>query len=1183
MKEKILSLAKGQFTYETPELVLEPRRLEMHVMAGGKYTAAVRVSNARGTKVKGFGVAEEQEIEFLPVFDAAKSEMEITVDASNIPAGEHLQGNLYLVTDCGETVLPYDIVVEAPKLKDEKGDITDYQMLLERIKEDVENGMNLFYSEEFREQFLYRDQAGELLYQHLTAKNTRLQGMEEFLVAMGKKKAMSFYVTHPKGGRTEPVEYEMEGKDIRDSVKIRIRTWGNTAIRVSSTADFIRPELHLLWPEEFEKDMVVFDYTLLADRVQNGAREGVLIFESPYERQEIRIRARQMEGAKERKVGRAKQAVFATLYRMYLAYREGRVSKEELQNLIWNNRRIILKIEHTYQLPIRGFIPAMLRDSQGMLAFYQEAEKIEIPKEGAPLAEVENYILIQYAKFLYSKREEDRENIDRMLQAYAELGYSSLLLFYLKLHTDPSYQMVPKKLQDIREQIENGINSPLLYSELVRLYIEEPTRISELDSATVAVINYGLKEDLITKDMSLVISFLAERSARFRPTVLRMMIGIYEKFHTEDMLRAICSLLIRNEQQGSRYFPWFEEGVKAHLRITDLFEYYMYSMDRDNCTALPQAVLSYFQYENHLNASCKAFLFAYIIRHKEELSEYFEAYEPVIREFAHAQLSCHRISADMGTIYEAVFGADQITDTVAEDLPHVMFTELLTCRHPEIEGVMVVHVEAKEENYYPIVAGTAKIMIYTPNYQLYFVDREGHYYCGSVEYELQKLLHMDEYAGLCYQNGATYVPLLISLAVQAWRRARLMPWQAELLYEVSGMDILRDYAKGKFLLCLYDYYKKEKDVTGILNVLDEWQIDLIKKERLSEIASDCVYYGMYDRAEEMFLKQGVRGCDKKALSMLISEKIQERKDDFSPVLVKWSIYLFREHYYEWAPMYYLLKYFMGETKTLTSIYHKCEELSQGAAIEDGCKERVLGQVLFTGADVSSYESLFLDYYESGTNRVLVKAFLAQMAYSYVVGRVELSEPILVKIEKEAYYEKSKVMSLAALRYYSGRKIFDKKQKDFIELELENFAGEGLILDFMKQFIGKVAVPFEIENLVVVQHYSGTDKGVFLFFQNGEDERSEGQPMKRVFDGIYTKELLLFADEEKRAYVYEEEDDRRFGEVILRPPVQEGGTDGFYTMLNKMIESAGDSQSYSELRREYLRRYQLADKLFTAQK
>lgn len=1183
MKEKVLSLAKGQFTYETPALVLEPESLEMCVMTGDKRTAVIKVSNVRGTKVKGFGAVEEQGIEFLPVFDAVKSEMELTIDASNIPAGERLQGKLYLVTDCGEAALPYDIQVEAPGLSDEKGDITDYSMLMKRIKEDVEDGMNLFYSGEFREQFLYRDQAGELLYQHLTSKNTRLQGMEEFFVAMGKKKAMSFYVTHQKGGRTEPVEYEIEGKDIRDFVKIRIRTWGNTAIRVSASADFIRPELHLLWPEEFEKDMVIFDYTILADKVQNGAREGVLIFESPYDRQEICIRARQMEGAKERKVGRAKQAVFATLYRMYLAYQEGRVSKEELQNLIWNNRRIILKIENTYQLPVRGFIPAMLRDSQGMLAFYQEAERIEIPKEGASLVDVENYILIQYAKFVYSKREEDRENIDHMLRAYAELGYSSLLLFYLKLHTDSSYQMVSKKWQDIREQINNGSNSPLLYSELLRLYREEPTLIKELDSSTVATINYGLKEDLITKDMSLVISFLAERSARFRPTVFRMMVGIYEKFHTEDMLRAICSLLIRNEQQGARYFPWFEEGVKAHLRITDLFEYYMYAMDRDNGIVLPQAVLSYFQYENHLNASCKAFLFAYIIRHKEEIPEYYEAYEPVIREFAHAQLTCHRISADMGVIYEAVFGPEQITDTVAEDLPHVMFTELLTCCHPEIEGVMVVHVEAKEENYYPIVAGTAKIQIYTPNYQLYFVDREGRYYSGSIEYELQKLLHMSEYAGLCYQNGSRFAPLLISLAVQAWRSARLLPWQAELLYEVSRMELLRDYAKGKFMLCLYDYYKNEKDVTGILNILDEWQIDLIKRERLPEIASDCVYYGMYDKAEKIFLKHGVRGCDKKALSMLISDKIQERKDAFSPILVKWSIYLFRERYYEWAPMYYLLKYFMGETKTLTSIYHKCEELSSGVVIEDGCKERVLGQVLFTGADVSAYESLFLDYYENGTNRVLVKAFLAQMAYAYVVGRAELSEPVLVKIEKEAYFEKSRIMSLAVLRYYSGRKIFDKKQRDFIELELENFAGEGLILEFMKQFIGKVAVPFEIENLVVVQHYSGTDKGVFLFFQDDKGGRSEGQPMKRVFDGIYTKELLLFADEEKRAYIYEEENDLRFDEIVLRPPMPGSAADGFYMMLNRMIESAGDPESYSKLRREYLRKYQLADKLFTAQK
>ena len=125
----------------------------------------------------------------------------------------------------------------------------------------------------------------------------------------------------------------------------------------------------------------------------------------------------------------------------------------------------------------------------------------------------------------------------------------------------------------------------------------------------------------------------------------------------------------------------------------------------------------------------------------------------------------------------------------------------------------------------------------------------------------------------------------------------------------------------------------------------------------------------------------------------------------------------------------------------------------------------------------------------------------------------MSEELFVLIEKEARYEKDLVMVLAALRYYREQKTFTGKLKEFVELSLEKCAGEGLILAFMKDYINKVNVPHEIENTVLVQYYSGTDRDVFLCEQKPDGEM-ERQPMKQVFPGVFTRELLLFGDEEK---------------------------------------------------------------------
>ena len=80
MREKILSLAKGNFIYETPELVLSTERLEFQVTAGTHGSASFVLTNAHGTKVKGFGAVEDVCVDFLPFFDEKDNELTIEVD-----------------------------------------------------------------------------------------------------------------------------------------------------------------------------------------------------------------------------------------------------------------------------------------------------------------------------------------------------------------------------------------------------------------------------------------------------------------------------------------------------------------------------------------------------------------------------------------------------------------------------------------------------------------------------------------------------------------------------------------------------------------------------------------------------------------------------------------------------------------------------------------------------------------------------------------------------------------------------------------------------------------------------------------------------------------------------------------------------------------------------------------------
>jgi len=1182
MKEKVLALAKGNFTYDTPKLILEPRKIEFDVVAGERKTESFVVKNERGSVMKGFASVEEVELSILSVFYAENNELKFEVNAEELVPGEVLNGSIHVVTDCGEEKLPYEIHIVSPVLTDEKGEINDYYTLQERIKENPENGAALFHNPNFEEIFLYRDEPGKILYRHLVEKNTRVQGMEEFLVAMGKKEPIRIQLFHEASGQSKEITYKVQGQDIADILTVQVNTWGNSKIKVSSTVDFIEPQLHELWTDEFVGNKYSLSFVIRADFVKNGRHSGKLILETAYEKKEIIISVHNNMGEKDRMVNRIRKETFASLYRAYLSYHSGNMDRAEFGEILRKNQTILERISDVYKLSVKGYAAVILQDDAAMLELYRETENMLRPQLDADIRQIENYILIEYIKFLYSKKQEDRINVRRFLEAYMDSGNQSLLLYWIWLHVDDRYTSLRLKAEDIRTLIEQGYNSPLLYSELAKCYCEEPTLIHSLDSITLATIRYGLRNNIVTEQIAIVVSFLAERVPRFYPVIFGILEKLYDRFELEDTLRGICGLLIRSAKRDNKYFKWFAKGVEKHLRMTDLYEYYMYSMDTGSTFRLPDSVISYFQFENHLNEQCKAFLYSYIVKKRHEQPEMFNSYETPIREFALQQLERRKINEDISVIYEGLFTAEEIQDEVAKNLPYVMFSHVLTCYSEQMESVVVVHSELKEEVSYPLYNGKTMIQIFTPNVQLFFVDSRGNYYAGTIEYDLKKMSGLDVYAGACYENGAEHVGLKVHLAMQAMRGARIDESQAALLHGVAKSGYLRSYTTGRILLRLYDYYKEQKETAFLLDVLDQVSPKWIKRERLGEVAADCVYYGMYEKAEKMLMRYGIQGCDKKALSMLLQERIQEKKGEFSPVLVKWAGYLYREHYFEQRNLHYLLQYYMGCTDTLTSIYKKCAQIPE-ILIDDGSKERLLGQVLFVGASPVPYEELFEEYYDYGENRVLVKAFLSVYAYEYLVGRIELSENIFVKIEKEALYEKEDVMVLATLKYYSKENSFAKKQQEFVELNLERYAEDGIILTFMKDFVGKVSVPYEIENAILLQHESNTDKGVYVYVSVGEG-KYEAEPMRNAFPGIFTKELMLFAGEEKSCYIYEEETGLRTEEKTYSRPADISSEPGFFQMVNEMVNAKeqGDLEQYEKLRRQHEKMRGVAAKLFEVQ-
>ena len=157
---------------------------------------------------------------------------------------------------------------------------------------------------------------------------------------------------------------------------------------------------------------------------------------------------------------------------------------------------------------------------------------------------------------------------------------------------------------------------------------------------------------------------------------------------------------------------------------------------------------------------------------------------------------------------------------------------------------------------------------------------------------------------------------------------------------------------------------------------------------------------------------------------------------------------------------------MGDTKKLLDFYKAAEK--NGVEIRDGALERLLGQALFTGADLLAFEDPFEEYYEYGANRTLVKAFLSEISYEYLTGRLELTVEWKNRIAKEGLATQNPVLVLAILKYFSAQETLSANECEWTRFQLAECAAKGKYLAFMKDFKGKMEVPFEIENAQMLE-------------------------------------------------------------------------------------------------------------------
>lgn len=259
-------------------------------------------------------------------------------------------------------------------------------------------------------------------------------------------------------------------------------------------------------------------------------------------------------------------------------------------------------------------------------------------------------------------------------------------------------------------------------------------------------------------------------------------------------------------------------------------------------------------------------------------------------------------------------------------------------------------------------------------------------------------------------------------------------------------------------------------------------------------------------------------------------------------------------------------------------------------------ERILVQLLFTGANVMEYTPLFSRYLMEGGRSDLEAAILHRCCGLYLMEGVKMEAVILQDVARAASRGEtlSDMCRLACLEYYSHARDERNERTDAV---LQNF-GEQLIrrdmkLPLFQEYVDILEGAESMMDKTMVVYKGSPGRPVKIHYRilqaapgsgTVPEEPMRAFDMQHMYAGIYTAAFVLFGGESLEYYITDasSENDQRLDAGELR--MGEGGMipkESRYALLNDISVGwlAGRKGEAQEQLEQYLHTEWMADGLF----
>ncbi|MBR3770555.1 MAG: hypothetical protein IKL06_08480 [Lachnospiraceae bacterium] len=1177
MHKKIKQLAYATFDDSEQDLSFSVERVELELIEGRDGTGEFIVSGTNGEKLRGVVYTTNPRMECMtPSFEGEEVHVRYQFHSEGLVEGDVRKGEFVIVCEQGEYNLSFVVSISKIYADTSIGKIKSLTDFVRLARESFTEAYQVFYSSNFP---CLREMGEKecMLYEAIRKEAPTMQALEAYLVEIGRKPAVNVYLEQENGIFTGVTS------DRKEQLELKKDNWGYLNCEVTTDADFIRLSKTSLTTEDFLGSTCFYEYYIDAKALHAGRNYGRICFVFSETTLTCEVCADGMvEGTVSNVIKHRQYLGYRTkLMQYYMDYRT-----KKIVTGVWARNSIEL-LDHLLDEEPENDLYRLMK-AQAFLVNKQKQEAswiLEAYKRSCIDRTTPEW---GYYLYLCTLMEREESYVNRLAAQIEELFQmnpdSSLLCWILLFMREDYYKNSSHRLKAIEAWVEKGCDSPFFYLEAFYLYWQDPYLLTKLGSFEIKVLNWACKQEVISKEIAAQILTLIPVVRHYDEKVFRILEACYEVKHDEETVAAICSYLINGQKFSKEYHSWYVLGIEHEVRITNLYEAYLLSADKESIEQVPKVIFMYFQYHNSLSYKQLALLYAFIIRNKDKYKKVYQNYLRTMEQFAMSQIEAGHMDENLAVVYREMLPLDILNVQLAEKLPNVLFVhKLKVTEEKQFSRAIIVQKTVKQHQIVPVINGTAYFKAYSEDYCILLQDTKGQFFADESLFEEEALLEADIYLDMAMKLAPMAVPYLVYLFDKKQKENYFSPEDGESFSILMDAKEVKEEWKALLEPAFVRYFATKNSENSIEKCLKEARYHLMTVEDRRFMLEQLIEHHIFEQAYELLHTYGYDAIGSAYRVAICSERITTYDYVEEDFLLGLAADTFFAGKYNDVILSYLCRYYNGPTRQMELIWKAADEFEIDTF---DLEERIVTQMLYSTDFVEEIDAIYEAYCKKGGKELIFMAYLSYFSHLYLLKDAVVSEQVFLQLEHRIvlHQEVMDVQKYALLKYYAGLDMLSDVQFKIADELLLEYICQNRYFAFYKEMDERLVRKYQLQDkcFVTYQTIPGTRVEISYYM---DDEKLHEEEMMEVYEGIFVKEFVLFFGDKLSYYISErdEQDGRNITESGQLENFDRNMDDGqgCYPMLNNMLKSAAlqEEDNLQKQMQEYRSKKYSTERLF----